>query len=110
MNGWVVWTFYRKHRIKIQSCHLLSLRALTNGELLPTNTAPGLHQAFIHEGLLYCKFCQFSTSPTKAQLVIADSMNNTVLQQLHDQAGHLGISKTTENAKAHCCWPGYCNI
>ena len=83
------------------------IRALTNGEQLPPNTAPGLHKTFIHEGLLYRPFSQSSMLLTKAQLVIPDSMKDTVLQQLHNQAGHLGISKTTENVKAHFYWPVY---
>ena len=83
------------------------IKALTNDEPLPPTTAPGLRKAFIHDGLLYCHFCRTSTLPTKTQLIIPDSMKDTMLQQLHDQAGHLGISKTTEKVKARFYWPGY---
>ena len=85
------------------------IKALTNGEPLPPNTAPGLCvcKAFIHNGLLYCHFCQISTLSTKTQLINPDSMKDTVLQQLHDQAGHLGISKTTAKVKACFYSPGY---
>ena len=83
------------------------IKALTNGEPLPPNTAPGLRKTFIHGGLLYHHFCQASTLPKKTQLIIPDNMKDTVLQQLHDQAGHLGISKTTEKVKARFYWPGY---
>ena len=34
-------------------------------------------------------------------------MKDIVLQQLHNQGGHLGIFKTTENIKARFYWPGY---
>ena len=34
-------------------------------------------------------------------------MKDIVLQQLHNQGGHLGVFKTTENIKAQFYWPGY---
>ena len=81
--------------------------ALTNGESLPPHTPPGLHKAFIHEGLLCRQFRQSSNLGTKTQLVIPDSMKDIVLRMLHDQGGYLGIFKTTENIKARFYWPGY---
>ena len=83
------------------------IRALTNGKPLPLSTPPGLRKAFIHDGLLCRQFRQSSNLATKTQLVIPDSMKDIVLQQLHNQGGHLGISKTTENIKARFYWPGY---
>jgi len=83
------------------------IKALMNHKTLPANTAPGLCKTFIHEGILYCQFRQSSTSPTEVQLAIPDSMKDTVLYQLHNQADHMGISKTTAKVKTHFYWPGY---
>ena len=34
-------------------------------------------------------------------------MKAIVLQQLHDNAGHLGLQKTTKSLKERFYWPGY---
>ena len=34
-------------------------------------------------------------------------MTTTILQQLHDNSGHLGLKKTTEGVKQRFYWPGY---
>ena len=34
-------------------------------------------------------------------------MRDTVLNQLHNKAGHLGIHKTTEKIKERLYWPDY---
>ena len=46
-------------------------------------------------------------SPMTAQLVVPNSMKDVVLNQLHNQAGHLGVHKTTEKVKEKFYWPGY---
>ena len=78
---------------------LPAIKALQNGESLPQKIAPGLHRTFLHSGALYRQFQKSSTSPCAAQLVVPTSMRDTVLTQLHNQAGHLGISKTLEKVK-----------
>ena len=72
------------------------VKALSDGTSFPNKVAPGLRQAFLHNGVLYRQFRQSSMSPTTAQLVIPNSMRDIVLNQLHDQAGHLGVRKTME--------------
>ena len=50
---------------------------------------------------------KLSFSTAKTQLVIQSDMKATVPQQLHDNAGHLGLRKTTETMKERFYWPGY---
>ena len=83
------------------------IRALNNGDPPTPSTPPGLRKAFIHEGILCRQFHPSSNLATETQLVIPDSMKDIMLQQLHNQGGHLGIFKTTENIKARFYWPGY---
>jgi len=37
-------------------------------------------------------------------VVVPASLRNTILQQVHDQLGHLGIKKTFDHVRT---WPGY---
>jgi transposase InsO family protein len=83
------------------------IKALKEEKPLPTNSAPGLRKAFIRNGLLYRKFQLSSSSSAKTQLVIPSNMKATILQQLHDNNGHLGLRKTTESVKERFYWPGY---
>ena len=70
------------------------IKALQEGKPPPLSSAPGLRQAFVQDRLLHCKFRESSSATT--QLVIPCAMKDMVLRQLHDQAGHLGIHRTTE--------------
>ena len=83
------------------------VKALSDGTSFPSKVAPGLCQAFLRNGVLYRQFRQSSMSPMTAQLVVPNSMKDVVLNQLHDQAGHLGVHKTTEKVKERFYWPGY---
>jgi len=46
-------------------------------------------------------------SPSTTQLLVPSSMRDIVLNQLHNQAGHLGTHKTAEKVKERFFWPGY---
>ena len=83
------------------------VKALSDGTSFPSKVAPGLRQAFLRNGVLYRQFRQSSMSPMTAQLVVPNTMKDVVLNQLHDQAGHLGVHKTTEKVKERFYWPGY---
>ena len=93
---------------QLQDEQLLPIvKALSDGTSLPSKVAPGLCQAFLHNGVLYRQFRQCAMSPSTAQLIVPNSMKDDVLNQLHNQAGHLGIHKTTEKIKERFYWPGY---
>ena len=83
------------------------IKALKEEKPLPTNSAPGLRKAFIRRGLLCRKFQLSSSSTAKTQLVIPNNMKATILQQLYDNNGHLGLRKTTESMIERFYWPGY---
>ena len=83
------------------------INVLSDGVPLPNNVSPGLRRVFLDNGVLYHQFRQSSTSPSTAQLVVPSSMRDTVLNQLHNKADHLGIHKTTERIKERFYWPGY---
>ena len=42
-------------------------------------------------------------------MIVPDSFKHNVLQQLHNQSGHLGFHKTLEKLKERYYWPGYEN-
>ena len=79
----------------------------TNGSL-PTNTAPGLRHCIMEDGVL-CRRFRPSSSSTQGhlQVIIPESLKRVVFQQLHDQAGHLGMHKTLEKVKERFYWPDY---
>ena len=52
-------------------------------------------------------FCASSSSPGHLQVVIPDALKTTVLQQLHNQSGHLGSRKTLQKIQERYYWPGY---
>ena len=83
------------------------ITALASQSALPSDTAPGLKNVFLRDGLLCCKFQQSSSSGNQIQVILPTSLKTTVLQQLHDNSGHFGIRKTTENVKQRFYWPGY---
>ena len=83
------------------------IKHLEQGEPLPASLAPGLRRTFIQDGVLCRSFQLTSSSNIKAQLVIPSDLRNTVLQQLHNNAGHLGIRKTMDSVKERFYWPGY---
>lgn len=41
------------------------------------------------------------------QLVVPSNMKTTILQQLHNSTGHLGLCKTTGCVKEQFYWPGH---
>ena len=83
------------------------ITALSLHNALPSNIAPGLKNVFLHDGLLCRNFRQSSSSSNQIQFILPTSLKRTVLQQLHDHSGHLGIHKTMENIKQRFYWPGY---
>ena len=84
------------------------IKALEEGKPLPAGSSPGLHRTFIQNRVLCRKFKTSScTSIAKTQLVIPSDMKAAVLQQLHDNAGHLGLRKRTESMKERFYWAGY---
>ena len=87
--------------------HGNAVKALEKGEPLPVSSAPGLRKTFLQNGLLCRKFQSTFSSAAKTQLVIPRNTKEIVLQQTHDNLGHLGIHKTTESVKERFYWPGY---
>ena len=83
------------------------VKTLKDDTSLPSNVAPGLHQAFLHQNTLYRHFRQSYKSPATAELVVPSGMRDIILNQLHNQAGHLGVHKTTAKIKERFYWPGY---
>lgn len=55
------------------------------------------------EGVLYYR--QTDSSPLQA--VIPYSLQRTVLEQIHDKGGHLGVHKTLAKLRERFYWPGY---
>ena len=79
------------------------LVALEKQQPLPNSIAPGLKQAFLFNGVL----CRHFGEASKVQTVLPEALKHTVLEHVHDKAGHLGINKTMEKVKERFYWPGY---
>ena len=84
-----------------------NIKTLEEEKPLAQGVPPGLRKKFIQNGLLCRNYQSSSTSTTNIQVVIPTSMTTTILQQLHDNSGHLGVKKTTEGMKQRFYWPGY---
>ncbi len=81
--------------------------ALQLREKMPAGLPRGLQQFFLLGQVLCRKFQETDTTKRCTQIVIPKSLIQAVLKQLHDQAGHLGIFKTTEKVKECFYWPEY---
>ena len=77
--------------------------ALQQGTALPRQFQ-GMREKLVIKGeILYHR--QTDSSPLQA--VIPHSLQQTVLEQIHDKGGHLGIHKTLEKLRERFYWPGY---
>ena len=83
------------------------ISALSSRSPLPTDVAPGLRRSILEDGVLCRRFRSSSSTEGHLQVVIPDTLKSVVLQQLHNQSGHLGIYKTLEKIKERFYWPGY---
>ena len=83
------------------------ITALQHGEDLPAGLPRGLQKSFFQGQVLCQKFQATATNSAHTQVVIHKSLKRTVLNQLHDRAGHFGVLKITEKVKEWFYWPGY---
>ena len=83
------------------------ISALNSDSPLPADVVPGLKHAVLEDGVLCRRFCPSSSAQGHLQLVIPDTLKKSVLQQLHNQSGHLGVHKTLVKIKERFYWPGY---
>ena len=83
------------------------ISALSNRSPLPADVAPGLRRSILEDGVLCRRFHPSSSTEGYLQVVIPDTLKSVVLEQLHNQSGHLGIHKTLEKVKERFYWPGY---
>ena len=73
------------------------ISALSSRSPLPVDVAPALRHAILEEGILCRRFRPSSSTERHLQVVIPDTMKSIVLQQLHNQSGHLGFHKRLRN-------------
>jgi len=83
------------------------IKALASGCPPPTNVAPGLRRVFLQDGVLCRSFQSSSSATSHTQVVIPTRLQSTVLQQLHNNSGHLGEQKTVAKVRERYYWPGY---
>ena len=72
---------------------------------IPISTHPGLKKSFLEDGILCRKISLNGVEHT--QIAIPLNLKESVLKQLHDYAGHMGVRKTTTKVKERFYWPGY---
>ena len=63
--------------------------------------------AVMKEGVLYRKYRKTSKDEPILQLLVPTNMKLLVLRELHDQSGHLGITKTLDKVRSRFYWTGY---
>ena len=72
---------------------------------------PGLtHQhgkIFIHKGVLCRSYKESVDSEPRIQMLIPIDLRSTILEQLHNSAGHMGVRRTMERVRHRYYWPGY---
>ena len=72
---------------------------------------PGLtrqtDRIFLKNGILCRTFRESTMAPKIIQILVPIDCRQTILQQLHDSAGHLGVKKTLGKVKERYYWPGY---
>ncbi|KAL5457023.1 hypothetical protein EMCRGX_G034258 [Ephydatia muelleri] len=83
------------------------IEALKNGTAVPSSTVPGLKKTFLQDGLLCCKFRASCSDSVCTQLVVPKGHVKIILENLHNESGHLGVQRTTEKVKERFYWPGY---
>eukprot|EP00731_Ephydatia_muelleri_P033860 Em0040g10a len=83
------------------------IEALKNGTAVPSSTVPGLKKTFLQDGLLCRKFRASCSDSVCTQLVVPKGHVKIILENLHNESGHLGVQRTTEKVKERFYWPGY---
>ena len=85
------------------------LKPLLDGMLdgkIPSSTHPGLRKCFLTNGILCREYVENGVTH-HTQIVVPSNLRNTVLCQLHDHSGHLGLKKTLGKVKERFYWPRY---
>ena len=62
---------------------------------------------FIHKGVLCRRFKESGDSEVCIQMLIPLEMRSTILEHLHNRAGHMGVKRTLERVRHRFYWPGY---
>lgn len=91
----------REEQAKDKQLHPL-LDSLEKQQPLPRPLAPGLRQVFILNGVL----CRHFGEASKVQTVFPEALKCTVLEHMHNKAGHLSITKMLEKVKERFYLPG----
>ena len=73
------------------------IEALKGAVALPSTIVPGLRKTFLQDCLLCRKFRASSQDSVHTQLVVPCSHIKIILQQLHNDSGHLAVHRTTKN-------------
>ena len=68
---------------------------------------PGLKKTFLQDGLLCRKFRASCSDSVCTQLVVPKGHVKIILENLHNESGHLGVQRTTEKVKERFYWTGY---
>ena len=57
--------------------------------------------------LLHRRWFDEKTGHESLQVCVPEKLKGAVLQELHDQCGHLSVRKTTDNLRKRFYWIGY---
>ena len=69
-------------------------------------THPGFKECFLVDGIL-CRNYVDRSMTQHTQTLVPSTLQNTVLKQLHDYAGHFGVRRTMGKVHERFYWPGY---
>ena len=98
--------------VSIKQAQAADAQLIELSKALKTSRPPkGLERlyrtAVMKEGVLYRKYRRTSNDEPILQLLVPTNMKLLVLQELHDQSGHLGITKTLDKVRSRFYWTGY---
>ena len=81
--------------------------AIQQGSPLPREFRNQRDNLVIEEGCLYCRHTVTPLALPDLQVVVPRSLQPTILEQLHNEGGHLGTHKTAEKLRERYYWPDY---
>ena len=94
-------------KAQMEDSQLSTLKLQLQKGTVAHDCPPALRKCFLQDGLICRPYKDSTTQLAYTQLVIPAPLKSMVLQQVHNQMGHLGAKKTFERVRTRYYWPGY---
>ena len=94
-------------KAQMEDPQLTSLKLQLQSGTALRDCPTGLRKCFLLNGLICRTYKDSTTQLEHTQVVIPATLKNTVLQEVHNNLGHLGVKKTLERLKTRYYWSQY---